>query len=70
MPMDGCWMRLERHEPIHRLLGYPEPIQGDMQAECQFASNGVNTGGSNGENEARLADLQKGNHGLATATPD
>jgi uncharacterized protein YwqG len=51
---------LERHEPIHRLLGYPEPIQGDMQAECQFASNGVNTGGSNGENEARLADLRKG----------
>jgi uncharacterized protein YwqG len=51
---------LERHEPIHRLLGYPEPIQGDMQEECQFASNGVNTGGSNGENEARLADLRKG----------
>ena len=51
---------LERHEPVHRLLGYPEPIQGDMQAECQFASNGVNTGGSNGENEAQRADLRKG----------
>ncbi len=55
----GLLEALERREPIHRLLGYPEPIQGDMQQECQLASNGVNTGGV-GEDDARRADLQKG----------
>lgn len=28
---------LDRSEPIHRLLGYPEPIVGDMRAECLSA---------------------------------
>jgi uncharacterized protein YwqG len=56
----GLLDALERREPIHRLLGYPEPIQEDMQAECQFAANGVDAGGSNGENEARSAGLRKG----------
>jgi hypothetical protein len=26
---------------IHRLLGHPDPVQGDMQLECQLASNGI-----------------------------
>jgi uncharacterized protein YwqG len=29
---------------IHRLLGHPDPIQGDMMLECQLASNGIYTG--------------------------
>jgi uncharacterized protein YwqG len=29
---------------IHRLLGHPDPIQGDMQLECQLASNGIDYG--------------------------
>jgi hypothetical protein len=32
--------RLSR--PMHRLLGYPEQIQGDMQVECQLVSHGIN----------------------------
>lgn len=28
-------------ERIHRLLGHPDPIQGDMTIECQIASSGV-----------------------------
>ncbi len=31
--------------PNHRLLGHPDPIQGDMQHECQLASHGVYCGG-------------------------
>ena len=51
---------LDRGEPIHRLLGYPEPIQGDMQQECQFVSNGVYTGGGISLSEARRTTLEKG----------
>jgi hypothetical protein len=29
---------------IHRLLGHPDPVQGDMQLECQLAANGVYCG--------------------------
>lgn len=40
----------EAHEladgTVHRLLGHPEPVQGDMQVECQRA-----TGGPDGEAE-------------------
>jgi uncharacterized protein YwqG len=31
--------------PVHRLLGHPDQIQGDMMLECQLASNGINVGG-------------------------
>ncbi len=36
--------RPEDHS-IHRLLGHPDPIQGDMQLECQLAANGLSDGG-------------------------
>ena len=35
-------------ETITRFLGHPEPVQGDMQAECQLASNGVYVGDPGG----------------------
>ncbi len=35
-------------EPIHRLLGHPDPIQGDMQLECQLVSHGLYCGDSTG----------------------
>jgi Uncharacterized protein conserved in bacteria len=38
---------LEDHyqgEPMHRLLGYPQFIQGDWRVECQLASNGIYCG--------------------------
>mgnify|MGYP001286141600 CR=1 FL=1 len=34
----------EDTEFVHRLLGYPIQIQGDMQIQCQLLSNGWNTG--------------------------
>jgi uncharacterized protein YwqG len=38
---------------VHRLLGHPDPIQGDMQQECQFASHGLRPGEA-GESDAEL----------------
>lgn len=38
----------ESDREIHRLLGHPNPIQGDMQMECQLASHGVYVGNSAG----------------------
>jgi len=32
---------------INRLLGNPDPVQGDMQRECQLASNGIYCGDDN-----------------------
>jgi uncharacterized protein YwqG len=35
-------------ETRHRLLGHPDPLQGDMQAECQLVSHGVYCGDPSG----------------------
>lgn len=37
--------KLTSEEPRHRLLGFPDTIQGDMRAECQFVTHGVYMGG-------------------------
>src|SRR5262245_21650854 len=38
---------IQQHfEPHHQLLGHPKEIQGEMQTECQFASNGYYCGGA------------------------
>jgi uncharacterized protein YwqG len=47
---------LDRTEPIHRLLGYPEPIQGDMRAECLSAIYGDGASTS----DTRRMELEKG----------
>lgn len=33
------------YETTHQLLGNPDPIQNDMQLECQLVTNGVDCGG-------------------------
>ncbi|MFN0155531.1 MAG: YwqG family protein [Gaiella sp.] len=47
-------------ETIHRLLGHPDPIQGDMQLECQLVSHGLYCGNSTGYNDPRAAELEPG----------
>lgn len=44
----------------HRLLGHPDPIQGDMQLECQLVTNGINCGRASGYNDPRAAELRNG----------
>ena len=47
-------------EAIHRALGHPDPVQGEMQLECQLASNGVFVGGPEGYRDPRVLDLGAG----------
>jgi uncharacterized protein YwqG len=50
----------EFHREIHRLLGHPDPVQGDMQLECQLASNGVYAGNSTAYKHGRASELGLG----------
>jgi len=45
---------------IHRLLGYPDEIQTEMQLECQLVSNGIYYGNSTGRNDPRALALKAG----------
>ena len=49
-PGDGC----------HRFFGHPDQVQGDMEDECQFVSNGIYCGGSDYYDDPRAAALQPG----------
>jgi uncharacterized protein YwqG len=46
--------------PVHRLLGDPQPIQGDMQLECQLVSNGLYCGDPSGYSDPRADVLRHG----------
>ena len=46
--------------PQHRLLGHPSPIQGEMELECQLASNGVYVGDPSGYEGPRAKALAAG----------
>ena len=50
----------DRSGTVHRLLGYPDQIQCDMQLECQLVSNGLYCGDSSGYGDIRSDELQKG----------
>jgi len=45
---------------IHRLLGHPDPVQGDMQLECQLVTNGLYCGDDTGYEDPRAAALAPG----------
>jgi uncharacterized protein YwqG len=45
---------------IHRLLGHPDPVQGDMQVECQLVTNGLYCGDSTGYQDPRAKELRGG----------
>jgi uncharacterized protein YwqG len=44
----------------HRLLGHPDPVQGDMQLECQLVTNGLYCGDASGFDDARRRTLEAG----------
>lgn len=50
----------DQDDTIHRLLGHPDPIQGDMQLECQLVTNGLYCGDSTGYQDPRATDLRAG----------
>jgi uncharacterized protein YwqG len=45
---------------VHRLLGHPDPVQGDMQLECQLVTNGLYCGDSTGYQDPRAKTLRGG----------
>lgn len=45
---------------IHRLLGHPDPVQGDMQLECQLVSHGIYCGDASGYQDRRRSHLEDG----------
>ena len=50
----------EPDEPQHRLLGHPDPIQGDMQTECQLVTHGLYCGDPAAYTGARAEALVPG----------
>jgi len=47
-------------QPIHHLLGYPDPMQGDMEVQCQLVTNGLYLGGPTGYSDPRRSALEAG----------
>lgn len=47
-------------DPIHRMLGYPQLVQGDWKLECQLASNGIYVGGPEGYQSPQAQQLSAG----------
>lgn len=47
-------------ETVHRLLGHPEPVQREMQLECQLASHGIYVGDPSGYRDPRAEALRPG----------
>jgi uncharacterized protein YwqG len=43
-----------------KMLGYPEPVQGAMEEECQLASNGIYCGNADSDKDPRAASLKPG----------
>jgi len=44
----------------HRLLGYPNLVQGDIFSECQLVSNGLYCGDSSGYSSPKAKELKSG----------
>ena len=47
------WNQLQGDGPAHQLLGHPNPIQKEMQLECQLVTNGIYCSGSEAFSDPR-----------------
>lgn len=45
---------------VTKVLGYPDPVQGAMEVECQFASNGIYCGNADAYKDPRAGELLSG----------
>lgn len=50
---------LTEEEGVHRIFGYPNQIQNEMQEQCQFASNGICSNGTL-DSDPRTEELRNG----------
>lgn len=46
-------------ETNHKLFGYSNNVQGEMELECQLVTNGLYCGDSSGYNDPRVKELEK-----------
>jgi len=53
-------MREREDKPLHRLLGHPDTLQGDMQLECQLVSHGLSLAHGWPTDMTRVEELQAG----------
>lgn len=58
---DAYWEWLEDHFPeiSNKLLGHADPIQGGMELECEYVTNGINCGTPAGYQIAKARGLDK-----------
>jgi uncharacterized protein YwqG len=56
------WKNADHPMPgaIHRVLGHPDQIQGDMMVECQLAANGIYVGDASGYQRPGAEKLKSG----------
>jgi len=54
------WLDEGGDPTAHRLLGHPDPIQDDMQLECQLVTNGLYCGDATGYKDPRRESLDAG----------
>jgi len=57
---DGVLEPLSPPDGYHQVGGYAEPVQGDMQLECQLVAHGVYVGDASGYKDTRRASLEAG----------
>lgn len=50
----------DEDHPISRMLGHPDPVQGEMQLECQLVTHGLYCGDETGYKDPRRTELEKG----------
>lgn len=46
--------------PIHRFLGNPDQVQGEMQLKCQLVTHGIDCGDPSGYQDPRRKELEPG----------
>ena len=52
-------MDINEEGTIHKLFGYPNQIQGDMQYECPLVTNGLYLGDATGYNDSKVSEYLK-----------
>lgn len=57
---EKLWGQLGLRDNQHRLVGYPQPVQGDMRLECQLVTHGLYCGDGRGYDDPRARALARG----------
>jgi uncharacterized protein YwqG len=62
----GFWAKLKEYfkklpgPRTHKVFGHPDPVQNEMQLECQLVSNGISMGDPDVFQNPRIKNLESG----------